>query len=125
MYEPWRVDRREFFIYAKTMPGWDEHGLDLDRIDNDRDYEPGNLRIVDRKVNSRNRRKTAFIEYQGKRLPLMEFWETYCPEWRSYNTFIHHLQKGRGGDEIAEIYRAGRSVRLGELRPEEPVYDFG
>lgn len=110
MHEPWRADRRVFFQYVQTIPGWDDLGLDIDRVDNDKGYEPGNIRFVTRKENSRNRRTTAFVEYQGKNVPFMEFWETYCPEWASYNSIAHHLRKGRTGDEIVKIYRAARGL---------------
>lgn len=41
-------------------------GLTLDRIDNDGDYEPGNVRWVDYKTQSRNTSLTHHITYDGK-----------------------------------------------------------
>lgn len=50
--------RAEFIWWALTMyPDTDYKGLDFDRIDNEGHYEPGNLRLVTRSVNLRNRRK--------------------------------------------------------------------
>lgn len=43
---------------------------ELDRIDNDRGYEPGNCRWVLRTTNCRNRRSNRGIEHAGERLPL-------------------------------------------------------
>lgn len=39
---------------------------ELDRIDNDGNYEPGNCRWTSRSRNSRNRRSTTYIEFRGK-----------------------------------------------------------
>ncbi len=57
VYEPWRSDKRAFLAYIVTLEGWDNPALDLDRIDNDRGYEPGNLRFISRGENSRNKRQ--------------------------------------------------------------------
>lgn len=35
------------------------------RIDNEKGYEPGNIRLVKRVINSRNRRSNIKIEYKG------------------------------------------------------------
>ena len=39
-----------------TLDGWDDPDLELDRINNDRGYEPENLRFVTRAENTRNKR---------------------------------------------------------------------
>ncbi len=108
VYEPWRRDPLAWLAHAVTLPRWDVLGLDLDRIDNDGDYAPGNLRLVSRGANTNNRSSTAFIELGGERMPVTEFWRQYCPGWRSYNALAHHIRRGRSGDEIAEIYRRTR-----------------
>lgn len=40
----WTADRRAFADYIRGLPGADDPRRSLDRIDNDRGYEPGNLR---------------------------------------------------------------------------------
>lgn len=40
---------------------------ELDRIDNDRGYEPGNCRWVTRSENDRNRRSTLWVTFDGSR----------------------------------------------------------
>ena len=42
--------------FQVTLADWDAPGLDMDRKNNGGHYEPGNLRMVTRSVNSRNRR---------------------------------------------------------------------
>ena len=109
MFIGWLDDRRDFLRYAITLPGWDEPGLDFDRIDNEGHYCPGNVRLVERKVNARNRRTNTFLEYQGERVTISELWERFCPEWRSINSIFHHLGRGRSAAEIVDIYRKGRA----------------
>lgn len=56
------VWRRKMLEYLVTLDGWDKPGLEIDRIDNSRGYEPGNLRFVSRKQNMQNRRKVWQLE---------------------------------------------------------------
>lgn len=105
VFQEWLDSPEAWFKYAITLDDWWMHGMDLDRIDNDKGYEPGNLRIVSRSENTRNRRSTAWIEIKGERISIPEFRERFCKGWRSCNSITHHLSKGRSGDEIAAIYR--------------------
>lgn len=60
----WRDDFRAFLADMGSKPS---SAHEIDRIDNDRGYEPGNCRWVTRSENNRNRRSTLWIEYQGER----------------------------------------------------------
>ena len=62
VHEPWREDRREFLRYLLTLEGWDRPYLQLDRIDNNKGYEPDNLRFISPQKNVRNRRKTKDLQ---------------------------------------------------------------
>lgn len=59
VYEKWVNDYDAFFEYAIRFY---VKGLQIDRIDNDGDYEPGNIRWVDIKSNNRNRPHTRLTE---------------------------------------------------------------
>lgn len=45
----------------------------LDRIDNDRGYEPGNVRWATREEQQRNTRRTRFVEHDGRKASVSEF----------------------------------------------------
>lgn len=62
VYTTWVEDRVEFLRYLVGLDGWDIPELQLDRTDNSRGYEPGNLRFVTRSVNMSNKRKITARE---------------------------------------------------------------
>ena len=54
--EEWVNDPRSFIEYIESLPNAGEPGLTLDRIDNDGNYEPGNLRWATRSEQNLNQR---------------------------------------------------------------------
>ncbi len=54
--------------------GW-EHGLTLDRIDNDKGYCLDNIRLATRKQQSNNKRNNVVIEYKGRKMNLTQWCE--------------------------------------------------
>lgn len=68
VYEPWRTDRRAYLAYLVTLEGWDEADLELDRIDVDKGYQPGNLRFITHRENQGNRRKVRAMQDTIERL---------------------------------------------------------
>jgi len=56
IYNEWFNDPKSFIGYIKSLPGYGSHGLTLDRINNDGNYEPGNLRWASRHIQSTNQR---------------------------------------------------------------------
>jgi hypothetical protein len=56
VFGAWLIDPGLFIDYLATLPGHDQAGLLLDRINNNGDYEPGNLRFVTPVESAGNRR---------------------------------------------------------------------
>ena len=55
VWEPWRKDAGAFITYVEQNLGPRPAGMSLDRIDNDGNYEPGNLRWATAAEQARNR----------------------------------------------------------------------
>lgn len=70
--EEWKEAKN--FVEWALANGY-QHGLQLDRIDNNKGYSPDNCRFVTATENSRNRRNTKFIEVRGVRKTVAEWSE--------------------------------------------------
>lgn len=92
VYEPWRDF--ESFLKDVGEPPSAEGYWSIGRIDNDKNYEPGNVRWEGRIEQARNRRSCVWLEHEGKRM-LVTDWE---------------LHKGYRQDSIAKRLRRGWSV---------------
>lgn len=68
-------DREHYITWVlENLPHKSYKGVDIDRINNDGDYEPGNLRLVTRTVNLTNRRQSRFVEYMGMQVAQGHLW---------------------------------------------------
>lgn len=54
--EAWRQSFDNFHFYVAQLPHYGEKGYSIDRVNNDGNYEPGNMRWATRSEQSRNRR---------------------------------------------------------------------
>lgn len=54
VYNTWMQDRKAFLLYICNLPGSGELELELDRIDNTKGYEPGNLQFSTHGENMRH-----------------------------------------------------------------------
>ena len=99
-------DSREQFIYwvLENLPHPTYIGVQLDRIDNEGDYEPGNLRLTTPSGNLANRRGTVYVQYTGMQVALSHVWhliKTDHPEYPYSRGWTAKLV--RSGLPIAEI----------------------
>ena len=56
MFEEWINNPVSFIEYCMTINGWNDPSLSIDRIDNNGDYIPGNIRFATKTIQSRNKR---------------------------------------------------------------------
>jgi len=70
VYDRWLKSVENFVADMGLKPS---PAHEIDRIDNNGNYEPGNCRWVTREENCRNRRSNRFVEHAGNRLTLAEW----------------------------------------------------
>ena len=68
--DEWRKDFQAFLNHVGMPP---KKGLTLDRIDNTKGYEPGNVRWATAKQQANNRRSTKLLTIKGVTRPLSEW----------------------------------------------------
>lgn len=62
----WKENFQSFYDYVSELPHFGEKGYSIDRIDNDGNYEPENVRWVTRIVQNNNTRRNHYLTYNGK-----------------------------------------------------------
>lgn len=72
----------------------------MDRIDNDGDYEPGNVRWVTKKQNNRNTRKNKFYTINGMTKCLAELCEEHN---KKYSCVTARLDRGWSIEDALSI----------------------
>ena len=64
--EEWKTDFWAFYEHISQLPHFEEKGYSIDRIDNDGNYEPGNVRWANKYQQARNRRSSTSITAFGR-----------------------------------------------------------
>lgn len=96
--DEWRDNFKAFYEYVSNLEHYGEEGYSLDRINNDGDYEPGNVRWATLKEQGRNKRNNVFVEYDGEKMTLKEaadrsglkystLYRRYCQGWNEQSLF--------------------------------------
>lgn len=70
--DEWKNDFMAFYNHIGPAPS-EKHSVD--RIDNDRGYEPGNVRWATNKEQCRNKSDNHYIEFKGEKLTVIEWSE--------------------------------------------------
>lgn len=90
VFDGWIDDFAAFFEHIGPKPT-PKH--EIDRIDNNKGYEPGNVRWVTHEVNVRNRRNTVFVIHDGQRMTLNEYCISkgikYATGWARLHYYPH------------------------------------
>ena len=72
MFPAWVDDFQAFYDYVSKLEHFSDEGYTLDRINNNGNYEPNNLRWADKDTQDRNRRTSVIVEYQGVKMCLKD-----------------------------------------------------
>lgn len=86
------LNYREFETWALSN-GW-KSGLQIDRIDNNKGYDPSNCRFVTAKENCRNRRSCHKIQVGDRQINFIELYEQYDGTKPPYKIAENRLRKG-------------------------------
>jgi hypothetical protein len=105
---------KSFERFCADVPPMPEGRYQLDRIDNEKGYEPGNVRWVTPRQNSRNRRSNTLIAWQGKAQCIADWAdETGIP----YTALKQRFRNGWSVDEALTTPWVPLSQRKGFRRP--------
>ena len=88
MCEEWQKSFLDFYRHVGPRPSVNHS---IDRINNQGNYEPGNVRWSTAKEQCRNKRSNRLITYEGKTMPLCEWAEKIGIP---YNALRNRLNKG-------------------------------
>ena len=88
----WRESKQAFFDWANSN-GYLK-GLEIDRKNNDGNYNPRNCRWVTKSSNQRNKRNAFTISYGGKRVSLRDAVDQYGTNNLSYGTVRRRISDG-------------------------------
>jgi len=97
VYDEWIHNFQAFYDYVSQLPHFGEKGYSLDRIDNNGNYEPDNVRWADAKTQCRNRRSNCIVEYNGKSMTLAESSEK---SGIAFKTLRDRYKRGDTGDRL-------------------------
>lgn len=64
--DQWTNDFESFRDYVTGLPDYEKPGYSLDRIENDRGYEPGNVRWASPTTQANNRSNNIVLTYNGE-----------------------------------------------------------
>ena len=77
VYDEWKNDFQAFHDYVSKLPHYGDPGYTLDRIDNDNDYMPENVRWADMITQANNRRNNVRLIYKEKSYTISELARTF------------------------------------------------
>jgi len=88
--------RMEFIQWVTiNLPHQDYKGVEIDRINNNGHYQPGNLRLATRLEQNRNKRNTPKLLWGGRQIPIHEFPSPYSRSWTD-----KLIRQGLTGEQI-------------------------
>lgn len=89
--DEWRNSFISFYQYVSTLPNFGVDGYSIDRIDNDGNYEPGNVRWASARTQSMNKRNTIHVSVLGKTTTILDLADETGIK---YATLLFHQKRG-------------------------------
>jgi hypothetical protein len=86
-------------------------GMDLDRIDNEKGYSKQNCQWISRKENTRNTRRTVYVDVNGIKLKLHQISDL---TGQKKTTISYRLKQGLPLEQVLSTKKLPNSVRRGE-----------
>lgn len=111
VYPAWA---QSFEVFAADVPPHPGKGYSLDRIGNNGNYEPGNVRWATRREQNTNKRDNRLITYAGKTQTLVEWAEELGVP---YMTLFYRFERGMDTEKAmtpAKMHKSGRIKPYGE-----------
>lgn len=103
--DEWKDDFQAFYDYVSKLPHFDEEGYSLDRMNNNGNYEPGNVRWATSSEQGNNKRNCHKIEFNGKTHSITE-WSKQTGIKRE--TIYYRLKHGWTNEKILTTKVKGR-----------------
>ena len=100
MCEEWRENVAAFVAYVESVLGPKPEGCSLDRVDNDGNYAPGNLKWSTTLQQANNKRTNRFVMYRRGRYTVAEFSRIIGKEPRGV---LRSLNRKKSPEQIAAI----------------------
>ena len=100
MCEEWRENVAAFVGYVESVLGPKPEGCSLDRVDNDGNYAPGNLKWSTTFQQANNKRTNKSVMYRRNRYTVAEFSRIIGKEPRGV---LRSLNRKKSPEQIAAI----------------------
>lgn len=108
MHKSWNI----FSTFKKwAMQNGYQHGLIIDRKDNDKGYYPDNCRFVTDEISVGNRRNTIKVVYKGTEYVVSQLCRKMGFPVSRFNTICNRLKRGWNGDDAIDT-----PIRIGNYR---------
>ena len=95
--DEWLNSFQTFYDYVSKLEHFGEEGYSIDRIDNNGNYEPGNIRWATDAQQRHNQRSNVFVEYKGEKMVLAE---AARRSGICYMTLSRRIKSGKTGEAL-------------------------